>query len=443
MTRYTEIHQKVTIWAIGLLFSYLGASSAHAQLYFPPLSGTTWDSSAVETIGWQAARLDSLYRYLDQTNTKAFIVLYRGKRVVERYFDSFRRDSLWYWASAGKSMTATLVGIAQQEGLIDINQRANLYMGNGWTSASLAQENNIKVLNQLTMTSGLNDLTGDRDCTSPACLDYLTTPNTRWAYHNGPYTLLDSVIERSTGQSLNAYFLNKVRLKTAINGAYIRSGPYNVVMVSTARSFARFGLLTQNRGTWNTTPVLTATAYYDAMITSSQTINPSYGYLWWLNGKTSYMSPQIQFSFPGSYAPSAPADMFAALGRDGQICAVVPSQELVVIRMGENPGGTASLVPTLYVDEVWKRINYVAGTTAIEPTRAAALPARIFPNPFSNTLTVEAEVPAEVRVFAADGHQVLVGSTSQALNTSPLAEGLYHVVVRAGAKQSSYTVVKR
>jgi CubicO group peptidase (beta-lactamase class C family) len=431
------------VWAIVLLSSSLSAGTAHAQLYFPPLTGTTWDTTAVETIGWQATRLDSLYRYLNETNTKAFIVLYRGKRVVERYFDSFGRDSLWYWASAGKSMTATLVGIAQQEGLIDLNQRSNFYMGNGWTSATLAQENNITVLNQLTMTSGLNDLTGDRDCTTPPCLDYLAPPNTRWAYHNGVYTVLDSVIEKSTGQSLNAYFFSKVRSKTAINGLYLRSGPYNNVLFSTARSFARFGLLIQNRGTWNTTQVLNNSAYYDAMTTSSQTINLAYGYLWWLNGTTSYMVPQLQLSFPGSYAPNAPADMFAALGKDGQICAVVPSQELVVIRMGENPGGMSLLVPSEYVNQVFARLNYVAGTTALEPTRANALPASIFPNPFSASLTVEAEVPAEVHLFAADGREVLVGSTTQALNTSGLGAGLYHVLVRAGSRQSSYTVVKR
>jgi len=57
-----------------------------------------------------------LRTYLDGNNTKAFLVLQDGRLVYEEYFEAFTRDSIWYWASAGKSLTAFLTGMAQQEG---------------------------------------------------------------------------------------------------------------------------------------------------------------------------------------------------------------------------------------------------------------------------------------------------------------------------------------
>ncbi len=426
----------------------LGSAARAQPLYFPPLSGSTWDTTSVESLGWQRSRLDSLYRYLNQTNTKAFIVLKNGRIVIERYFDSFTRDSLWYWASAGKSLTALLVGIAQEEGLLNINQRANFYMGNGWTSATLAQENAITVRNQLTMSSGLNDVAaGDRDCWSPPCLPYLADAGTRWAYHNGPYTLLDSVMERATGVSLNNFHFTRVRQKTGMTGFYLRSGPWNNVMFSNPRSFARFGLLILGRGMWNATAVLSDTSYFRQMTTRSQNLNRAYGYLWWLNGSSSYMVPQLQTVFPGMYAPSAPPDMYAAIGRDGQICAVVPSQGLVVVRMGENPGASV-LVPTQYTDDIFKRLNYVAATTSTEVEQAQApLQIEVYPNPVAAELTVSSASPGEleVQLYAADGRVVAQGRGTErmTLPTAELPPGLYVLHARQGSRVATRRVLRR
>ena len=128
-----------------------------ASLYFPPLSGTEWQSSTPASLGWNETELNNLYSFLEQKNTKAFIVLENGKMVVEKYFGSFTADSSWYWASAGKTITALLVGIAQQEGLLNISNKTSQYIGEGWTYLPLAKENLVTVRHQLTMTTGLDD----------------------------------------------------------------------------------------------------------------------------------------------------------------------------------------------------------------------------------------------------------------------------------------------
>lgn len=287
---------------------------APETMYFPPVSSTEWQTKTIASLGWSETALNNLYTYLQQKHTKAFIILKNGKIVSERYFGTFTVDSNWYWASAGKTMTAMLVGIAQQEGLLNINNRTSQYIGTGWTSLTLAKENLITVKHQLTMTTGLDDGVPDDYCTTPSCLIYKADAGTRWAYHNAPYTLLDKVVENATSTTYNNYFQQKIRNRIGMNGLWLPSG-YNNIYYSTPRSMARFGLLLLNKGKWDQTIVLNDTAYFNTQVNTSQNMNLSYGYLTWLNGKASHMLPQSQLVFTGGIAPNAPTDMYAAMGK--------------------------------------------------------------------------------------------------------------------------------
>ena len=77
-----------------LLFLFgLHCSLAGAQLYFPPVSGTTWETTEPASLGWCQDSIDSLYRYLEKTNTKGFITLRYGRIVLEKYFGTFNKTS--------------------------------------------------------------------------------------------------------------------------------------------------------------------------------------------------------------------------------------------------------------------------------------------------------------------------------------------------------------
>jgi len=323
------------------------------QLYFPPLQGNTWDTLSPQSLGWCDDKIKSLTDWLGQTDTKAFIVLKDGKIVIEKYFGSFTADSLWYWASAGKTMTSTLTGIALQEGKLKLTDITSDYLGKGWTSLTEDQEQKITIFHQLTMTTGLDDQVPDLYCTELSCLKYKAIPGTRWAYHNGPYTVLDGVLEKATGVKLNTYVLSKITQKTAITGQFFKIG-YNNVFISKPRSMARFGLLMLSKGRWNQNEIV-AESYFKQMVQTSQNINPSYGYLWWLNGKDKSMVPGSQVVFNRPLFFNAPSDMFSALGRDGQIINVVPSKNLVVVRMGR--GAEGSPASLFYNDILWSYIN--------------------------------------------------------------------------------------
>jgi len=328
------------------------------SMYFPPISGSEWQTTSPSSLGWNETELNNLYPYLQSKNTKAFIILKNGKIVAEKYFGTFTADSLWYWASAGKTMTGFLVGIAQQEGLININNRTSQYLGTGWTSAPIAKENMITVKNQLTMTTGLDDGVPDDDCTLPACLVYKADAGTRWAYHNAAYTLLDKVIENASKMPYNTYFQQKVRDKIGMNGGWLKTPNSNNVLYGNPRSMARFGLLMLNKGKWNNTAILNDENYFNNQVSTSQNLNLSYGYLTWLNGKSSSMVPTIRTVFPVSIIPNAPVDMYAALGKNDQKMYVVPSQKLVIIRMG-NSAGSVQFAASGFDNELWGKLKTI------------------------------------------------------------------------------------
>lgn len=332
------------------------------NLYFPPNESALWEKMPLAELGWDQMALAELLAWLPTQDTRSFIILKDGKIVVEEYWGrkltgagEMDQNSLWYWASAGKTLTAALVGLAQQEKLLSTNDRTQKFLGEGWTSMSRNQERDIRLIHQLTFTTGIDDKVANLDDTSPAGLKYLAKPGSRWSYHNATYTLLEKVVEKASGKPYQTFFKEKLGDKIGMKGFWQQTGMNNV-FYSDARSFARFGLLLLAKGNWNGTSIWSGD-YFEKLPQTSQNLNLSYGYLTWLNGKASYMVPGSQAVLPGSLIPQAPADMYQAMGKNGQFLMVIPSQNLVIIRMGSS-GGDA-LVPFLLMRDIWQRLDQV------------------------------------------------------------------------------------
>ena len=408
-----------------IIFVTLSSIQLSAQeSYFPPVVGSEWATLSPDSLNWCEENILELYDFLESEDSKTFLVLKGGKIVLEKYYGTFTQDSLWYWASAGKAITGFMTGIAQEEGFLDINDPSNVYLDEGWTTCDLLDEGEITVLNQLTMTTGLNDQNGDLDCTDPECLTCMETPGERWSYHNATYTLLDQVISNATGMNLNFYTYTRLGIPIGMQGAFVQI-EYNNVFFSTPRDMARFGVLMANGGMWDGVSIMEDQDYFNAMITPSQTLNKSYGYLWWLNGQENYMLPGFQLQIPGYISPNAPADVYAAIGKNGQLLSISPSEDLIVVRMGN--ATEDALVSTILHDDIWERIMNLACTSNLnegdENTRSF-----VYPNPASDRVFIEGSVDFTKAVDILDASGRICFSTyytRAGIDINALSAGLY------------------
>ena len=362
-TIFTLVIKKLYLVPFILLFlsgcsSDSTSNSGDEQMYFPPNDGSsTWATKSIADLGWNQNAVQPLLDYLQLKNSKSFMILVNGRIVMENYFNGHTATTLWRWNSAGKTLTSTVTGIAEQEGFINTSNKVSDYLGIGWTSAPLAKENLITCKNLLSMNSGLDDTLGDD--VSPSNLQYLADAGNRWAYHN-VYVKLQDVVELATGQSWNNYFNTKLRDKIGMSssGIWYAGTGANLglkIYFSNTRSMARFGLLALNNGKWNGTQIINS-AFLNQATATSQNINLAYGYLWWLNGKASYHLPQTQLLFNGSLIATAPNDMFCALGKDDQKIYVIPSKKMVVIRMGE-AADSENLALSNFDETLWTKIS--------------------------------------------------------------------------------------
>lgn len=377
------------------LFFLLLSSTLQAQLYFPGGPSAQWDTISAQSLNWCPEAITSLDSFLLASNSKSFIILKDGRIAHEAYYGSFTQDSIWYWASAGKTLKAFLIGKAQEEGYLSINDTSSKYLGQGWTSAPPTKEDLITVKDQLQMTTGLDYLVPDLDCTADTCLNYKADAGNQWFYHNAPYLLLKDVLEAATGNSLNRYTQITLAGTIGFRGLWLDN-----LYLSNARQMARFGLLLLAEGSWNGQAILSDSSYFQAMISSSQSLNPAYGYLTWLNGKSSFIQPGLPVSFNGPIIPSAPADLYMAAGKNDQRIYVVPSQGLVVVRQGD-AAGSSVLALSSFDNQLWTYIAQLnCNGIGLEEVNEDKL--TVYPNPGTGLFYLP-QGKSLLRVSHADG----------------------------------------
>ena len=341
---------------VGLAAEYvrraLLAPIQHDQaLYFPP-DGGPWDGVEPASVGWDRQALDAALELAGRRRSTGVVLLQGGRILAEQYWEGATPQSSRDIASAQKSVTAVLIGIAQREGLLSIDDPVNQWLGRGWSRAPHAQESEILLRHLLTMTSGLDGR-----------LRFQTPPGTTWYYNTPAYQMLHSVLEAATGSPLQAYSEEVLFGPTGMTSPVWTVRPDDteeLALVITPRDMARFGLLVLAGGWWREDPVLDDPDYLNAALSASQTFNPSYGMLWWLNGAPTHELPgDDPHPIAGPIIRSAPDDPVAALGTNDQKIYVVPSLDLIVVRQG-GPTGPPDLTVTSFDNAWWKALMAAA-----------------------------------------------------------------------------------
>jgi CubicO group peptidase (beta-lactamase class C family) len=287
-------------------------------------------------------------RRLDST---CFAVLRRGTLVGEGNWKLPREEPREVF-SITKSVTSTLVGIAVRDGDLRLDDPVSTYVPQWRGTAS----ESVTVRNLLSNDSGrfwslqsdYADLLAARSRTRYAVsLPQQYAPGSAWAYNNAAIQVLEPVLEKATGMPVARFARERLFEPLGMTRSSFvtdRAGDAAVFygLRTTCLDIARLGRLYLDRGKVGGTRILGAAYVRHAVGRSSTVHNAAYGYLWWLNrpgalrGATDPVDAQGQPLHPvtGQLAPSAPVDVFAALGFGGQVLLVDPSTRTMVVRLG-------------------------------------------------------------------------------------------------------------
>lgn len=292
--------------------------------------------------GAAAPAMQGVIDYVRGQNTTGFLVIRDGKTLAEENWpapaDAMFRNFLYEKTGEGalledvasqqKSFVAMLVAVAIDKGLLDTERPVSDYLGAGWSKATRTQEAQIRVIHVLTMSSGLRpDFT------------FQATPGTMFFYNTPVYAVTKAILSAAAHLPLEMITHDWLTAPAGMKDTAWRRRPAVFAdvgnptgLVTSPRDTARFGQIVLDGGKAANGARIVSEAQLKALFTPSAT-NPSYGRLWWLNGGAYAVRP-LATRTAGPLIPSAPADLVAALGALDRKLYVVPSQRLVVVRMG-------------------------------------------------------------------------------------------------------------
>ena len=280
---------------------------------------------------WDQAALESALVYAERQRSSAIVIIDHGEVIAERYWSvdtdagSPYSHMLWGRTEAGapiedvaslqKSIVSVLVGIAADRVLLDLEAAVSTYLDPGWSKATNSEESVITIRHLLSMTSGL----------SPA-LEYQAPAGSAWFYNTHAYSKLADVLEAVTGDDIAQLTKRWLTDPIDMTDTAWRRRPYvpadvdanSIGLFTTARDLARVGELMLAGGVWHGRRVV-SDSYVEAAVRPSQSLNPGYGLLWWLNGwplhygvdASGHTVPASGYAVP---VPAAPGDMYAASG---------------------------------------------------------------------------------------------------------------------------------
>ncbi len=273
--------------------------------------------------------------------TRAVVVVYKGQIIGERYGKGFDRQTVNLGWSMSKSLTSAMIGILVKEGKLNVDAPAPIPEWKGTDKEKITLKHILQQATGLDFTENYafpstvtNMLFSKGDMAGyVASLPIAETPGSEFYYSSGNTNLLQKIIRHTVGE--NAYpafpyqsLFHKINAYSFImepdaSGTYIGSS----YSYGSARDFARFGLLYLNNGKWNGEQILPEDWVQQTTQPVVTTEKNRYGYQFWLNSYTENGKKMKVF-------PDAPDDLFYPSGYGGQHVYIMPSKDLIVVRMG-------------------------------------------------------------------------------------------------------------
>ena len=278
-------------------------------------------------------------------HTQGVVVVYKGRNIAEKYAEGFSPKTPILGWSMTKSVTNALCGILVKQKKLDIMKPAPVA---AWKKPGDLRSS-ITLDQLLRMSSGLKfaEIYGPmKDVTymlydSKSMAEYAwekplgTKPDGEWYYSSGTANIIARIVRDTVGGTLvDIYNFARINLFDKLNmysaviepdasGSFVGSS----YMFATPRDWARFGLFTLSDGVWNGERILP-----EGWMKYSTTPTPlapkgEYGAHFWLNAGEKGNPKNRMY-------PSLPTDLYYLSGYNGQVVAVIPSRDVVIVRMG-------------------------------------------------------------------------------------------------------------
>ncbi len=255
-----------------------------------------------------------------QTGADACLVIHHGRIVQEWYSRAY--STPMYAMSSTKSVAGLLTGMLIDDGRIKDMYEPVCDFIETWCTGLRAK---VTVRHLLTMTSGLptmQDSSVGHVQDKNAYVMHLTPtaePGTKWAYSNEGAQLLSPILDRAAGEPIQDYARRRLFKPLGMSSTRLHVYPNHAWtyadMETTARDFARIGVLMLNQGAWNGRQVVSR-SWLVISTRPSQSLNAHYGLLWWID-------PEIQ--------------AYAAHGHLDTSLHVIPDLDLIIVRMQSKP----------------------------------------------------------------------------------------------------------
>ena len=321
--------------------------SQPSDVPWPTLGWLRGDARGADHIAIETA-LGKLFAAKSETgvlDTRALLVIQGGRLVVERYAPGFDANSRFRSWSAGKSVTNAWVGILVRDGRVSLDEPLD---AKEWRARPDDPRRAITVRQALQMTTGLDNADGEAgpsgfgaqilfgnlagdSAGAAADKPLVHEPGTFWAYSTGTTQLLARLVTERAGEDARSFIARELAAPLGLHSLLVETDrvgtPFGGAFVwATGPDWARLGLLYLRDGVWEGRRILPRGWVDFSRTPAPVPNNGTYGAQFWVNGK------------PGTgqhpmYGPEL--ETFEMNGNNGQIVAMVPARDLVIVRLGE------------------------------------------------------------------------------------------------------------
>ena len=349
--------------------------------YWPTES---WRTSTPEQQGMDSGELIKIFKLIqeNEVNIHSILIIRNGYMVLDAYFYPFSQGTVHNLASVTKSITSVVVGIAIDKGYIKSIEQQVLDFFPDRTIANLDEnKKRLNLENLLTMTTGFcRDFNEGEAQLSQMCLSgnwvqfmldlpLVIEPSGEFAYCSGGCQLLSAIITQTTGMTAldlaREYLFQPLGIHDVIWPADPQgnnTGWGDLFMHP--RDLAKIGYLLLNKGRWEDKQIISSE--WVKLSTHQQIALPDgqgYGYLWWI--------------------PNELSGLYEARGRGGQLIAVWPDKNLVVVLTGSGyePGEVGAYIVSAIRSDRFLAENHEGFVELNEKIEAAAKPPVPEPTP--------------------------------------------------------------